>query len=128
MCVSHINTPTQHAGVAALLQDQTPTHKMICQYEARRNYLESVLAEMPGVKAWHPQGALYFFVDVSATGLPSSEVWMRLLEEAKVFTFPGDSFGIHGDRFLRMSFANTPIPVLEKAKERMMPFFGALAG
>ena len=128
MCVSHINTPTQHAGVAALTQGQDPTQAMISEYEARRDYFAQALSGISGLKAWYPKGALYFFVDVSATGLPSSKVWTKLLEEAKVFTFPGESFGVQGDRFLRMSFANTPVAALEQAKERMTPFFGDLVG
>ena len=77
---------------------------MFQEYRRRRDYLAGTLPEIPGMKPWYPPGGLYFFADISETGLRSEEVFYKLLEEAKVFGFPGESYGPEGYRFVRLSF------------------------
>ena len=50
-----------------------------------------------------PQGSIYLFPDVSATGLSRMEVCRRLLDEAHVLTLPGIAFGASGEGHLRIA-------------------------
>ncbi|WP_116115017.1 aminotransferase class I/II-fold pyridoxal phosphate-dependent enzyme [Austwickia chelonae] len=50
-----------------------------------------------------PQGSIYLWVDISATGLSSVEVADRILEEAHVLTLPGVAFGDCGEGHLRLA-------------------------
>lgn len=42
-----------------------------------------------------PGGGMFFFVDISASGLDSAEFALRLLEERGVAVIPGGGFGLH---------------------------------
>ena len=58
------------------------------------------------------------YVDCSATGLTSTELCNRLLEEAYVSLVPGADFGhAEPERYLRLSYA-TARPMLEEAIAR----------
>ena len=61
------------------------------------------LARIPKLDVRPPDGAFYYFVDVSAYG-NSSEIAERLLERG-VVTIPGEAFGDNGAGFIRLSFA-----------------------
>ena len=128
MSVPHINTPTQYAGIAALSSDQGCVTEMVHEYEARRNALVAGLDEMPHIVPWHPDAGLFCFVDISATGLASSEVCERMLDESRVFTTPGTGYGIEGDHFIRLTFANASVATLEEACKRMAGFFASMNG
>jgi aspartate/methionine/tyrosine aminotransferase len=126
LSVSHINTPTQHAGIAALNSDQEAVVEMVREYEKRRNALVAELRKIPGIVCWPPNAGLFCFVDISETGLDPAEIAERMLEEVRVFVIPGTGYGIHGNRFIRLTFANASVPVLEEAGERMARFFASL--
>lgn len=51
-----------------------------------------------------PQGAYYFFVKYGKN-ISSKEMAIKLLNEAKVITIPGEGFGEQWNRYLRLSFA-----------------------
>ena len=80
---------------------------MAAAFEERRDYVVDRLAEIPGVSAPPPEGAMYAFVDVSALAGTSMEIARRLLEEYGVVTAPGGGFGEAGEGYLRLSFANS---------------------
>jgi len=124
--VSHINTPTQYAGIAALNSDQGCVADMLREYESRRDALLGGLDGIPHIVPWRPEAGLFCFVDISATGLSSAEVCERLLEDVRVFTIPGAGYGIKGDCFIRLTFANAHAEALEEACQRMMGFFSSL--
>ncbi len=56
----------QKAGAVALLSDLGPTEAMREAFRERRDIVLSMLEEIPGIKANHPEGAFYVFPDVSA--------------------------------------------------------------
>jgi aspartate aminotransferase len=64
----------------------------------------SILAEA-GVPHAVPSGAFYLWIDVSATGISSSDFSRRLLREAEVAVTPGSAFGPSGEGFVRVSLA-----------------------
>jgi aspartate/methionine/tyrosine aminotransferase len=62
------------------------------------------LSRVPDIRFHLPEGAFYFFVDVSAHG-PSLPLCMRILERRNVVTIAGVAFGERGEGFLRISYA-----------------------
>jgi aspartate/methionine/tyrosine aminotransferase len=72
-------------------------------YRRRRELMARELARLPGVAFEPPDGAFYFFVDVSAHG-DDLELCRRILERRGVITIPGRAFGTNAKGYLRLSF------------------------
>jgi aspartate aminotransferase len=70
----------------------------------RRMMMARALEAVPRVRFALPDGAFYFFVDVSEHGA-AEEVARRLVERQGVITIPGTAFGAKGEGYLRLSFA-----------------------
>jgi aspartate aminotransferase len=104
---SCVNTPAQHAAVAALTGPREPVERMKSAFRDRREYVLDRLAAIPQVSVAPPEGAFYAFVDVSALDGSSDDVARRLLTEHGVVTAPGSAFGAGGEGHLRLSFANS---------------------
>lgn len=103
---------SQRAAYAALTGDLTPTLDMVKEYRARREIVYGLLKEIPGIKANYPQGAFYFFPDVSAyfgksdgkvTIKNADDLCLWLLDSAHVSLVPGGAFG--EDKCVRLSYA-----------------------
>lgn len=114
---------SQRGALAAITGDLGPTHKMVEEYRHRRDVVFNLLKEIPGVKANYPQGAFYFFPDVSAyfgksdgskTIHNSDDFCMYLLEEALVSLVPGEAFG--DDHCVRLSYAAAEKDLVEALK------------
>ena len=75
------------------------------RFRRRRALMGEELAKVAGLTTPQPDGAFYYFVDVSAFGLPSLDLAMRVLERRKVVTIPGVAFGAGGEGWLRLSYA-----------------------
>lgn len=103
---SCVNTPAQHAALAALTGPDGPVREMKAAFERRRDAVIDRLREVPGVSVTPPEGAFYAFVD--ASGLPGSsmDIAERLLFEYDVVAAPGSAFGRGGEGHVRFSFAN----------------------
>lgn len=92
----------QRAALTALTSDLGPTKEMAKAYFNRRALMYDLLNEVPGVKTNMPQGAFYFFPDVSAyfgksdggtTINNASDLCLYLLENAHVSLVTGEAFG-----------------------------------
>ena len=103
---------SQRAAYAALTGDLAPTMKMVDEYRARREIVYALLKDIPGVKANYPQGAFYFFPDVSSyfgksdgkvTIKNADDLCLWLLDTAHVSLVPGGAFG--DDNCVRLSYA-----------------------
>jgi aspartate aminotransferase len=116
----------QLAGIAALQGDQTPVARMVAEFKRRRDLLVDGLNRLPGVRCARPRGAFYVFPNITGTGRPSTEVAERLLTEAGVAALSGAAFGVHGEGYLRFSYANSESN-LRLALERMRPLFESFA-
>jgi aminotransferase len=95
----------QAAALAALVGPQECIDEMRDIYDARRHKLLAALADM-GLAFIYPAGAFYVYVDVTSTGMPSSEFSPRLLEETGIYISPGPIFAPddpEGERYIRMS-------------------------
>jgi aspartate aminotransferase len=115
----------QRAALAATIGDIEPTNKMVEQYHKRRDIVYNLLKEIPGVKANYPEGAFYFFPDVSAyygksdgkkTIKNGDDLCLWLLETAHVSLVPGGAFG--DEACVRLSYAASEED-LQKALKRI---------
>ena len=106
-CHSCVNAPTQWAGIAALTGPQAPVTEMVAAFAARRRVVIEELNAIPGISCIAPGGAFYAFPNITGTGIAAKELEVKLLEEAGVAAIAGTSFGIHGEGYLRISYANS---------------------
>jgi len=122
----------QRAALAAVTGDIEPTNKMVAEYRQRRDIVFNLLKEIPGIKANFPEGAFYFFPDVSAfygksangvTVKNADDLCLYLLEKAHVATVSGGAFG--DENCIRLSYAASEKD-LKEALKRMKTALGEL--
>lgn len=104
---SCVNAPTQFAGIAALTGPQDAVTHMMTAFDERRRIIVPLLNALPGFKCLEPAGAFYAFPNIEGTGRTGKDLQSEMLEKAGVATVPGNSFGIHGDDFVRFSYASS---------------------
>jgi aspartate/methionine/tyrosine aminotransferase len=104
---SCVNAPTQFAGLAALTGPQDAVHAMVAEFDRRRKVVVEGLNALPNVRAATPKGAFYAFPNIAATGWKAKPLASALLEKAGVATIGGPDFGVYGEGFLRLSYANS---------------------
>ena len=104
---SCVNAPTQFGGIAALEGPQDDVHKMVAAFDERRRVIVPLLNELPGFRCLDPAGAFYAFPNITGTGMNARDLQNRMLEESGVATVAGTSFGIHGEGYIRFSYANS---------------------
>ena len=117
-CHSCVNAPTQFAGIAALEGPQDDVVKMVKAFDERRKVIRRLLNQLPGFTCVEPGGAFYAFPNISGTGMTARDLQNKMLEKAGVATVAGTSFGIHGEGYVRFSYANS-IPNIEEAVKRI---------
>lgn len=122
----------QRAALAAITGDLKPTLDMVDEYRKRRDIVYELLKDIPGIKANYPEGAFYFFPDVSSyygksdgsrTINTGDDLCLYLLEKAHVSLVPGGAFG--DESCIRLSYAASEDD-LRKALKRMKDAFLAL--
>jgi aspartate/methionine/tyrosine aminotransferase len=118
---SCVNAPTQFAGIAALTGPQDSVRAMVAEFDARRRVVVEGLNALPGVRAAIPKGAFYAFPNIAATGWKAKPLATALLDDAGVATIGGPDFGVFGEGFIRLSYANST-PNIRRALERIGDF------
>ncbi|HEX2134545.1 MAG TPA: pyridoxal phosphate-dependent aminotransferase [Microvirga sp.] len=118
---SCVNAATQWAGIAALQGPQDCVDAMVAEFDRRRRLVVEGLNKLPGVSCITPKGAFYAFPNVGATGWKAKALASALLEEAGVATIGGPDFGVHGEGYIRLSYANSAENIA-RALERMGEF------
>ena len=118
---SCVNSAAQFAGVAALRGPQDAVAAMREAFDARRRAIAAGLNRLPGVSAATPGGAFYAFPNIAATGWKSAPLAAALLEDAGVAAIAGTDFGVYGEGYLRLSYANS-LANIERALARMAEF------
>ncbi|MBS1594455.1 MAG: pyridoxal phosphate-dependent aminotransferase [Bacteroidetes bacterium] len=102
----------QMAGVAAATESLQPTYDMVAEFRKRRDLVYGLLKEIPGIKANLPDGAFYFFFDISSffgkkagdTVINSAEDMSGyLLREGQIGLVNGEAFG--DPNCIRLSYA-----------------------
>src|SRR5436309_9740444 len=118
---SCVNAPTQFAGLAALQGPQDAVYKMAAEFDKRRNIVVEGLNRLPGVSCIMPKGAFYAFPNVRRTGWKAKALATSLLDDCGVALIGGPDFGILGEGYMRVSYANSTDNIL-KALDRMGEF------
>jgi aspartate/methionine/tyrosine aminotransferase len=106
-CWSCVNAPTQFAGIAAIDGPQDDVKRMVAAFDRRRGVVTELLNTLPGVSCITPKGAFYAFPNVSKTDWAAKKLANALLDDAGVALIGGPDFGIHGEGFIRVSYANS---------------------
>ena len=104
---SCVNASAQYAGLAALTGPQDAVHAMVAEFDRRRRVVTEGLNALPNVSAAVPKGAFYAFPNVSKTGWKAKPLASALLEKAGVATIGGPDFGVYGEGYIRLSYANS---------------------
>jgi aspartate aminotransferase len=116
---------SQRGALAAITGDLAPTNRMVTEYHKRRDIVYKLLKEIPGVKANYPQGAFYFFPDVSFYfGKKDGDTVIKnaddfcffMLDKGHVSLVPGGAFG--DEKCVRLSYAASEKDLVE-AMSRM---------
>jgi len=104
---------SQRAAIAALMADPSEIKYMIDAFDARRVIVYDLLKEVPNIKVNLPEGAFYFFIDISyffgktLKGYHiknATDLSLYLLAEAHVAVVTGEAFG--NGNCLRLSYAS----------------------
>lgn len=120
-CWSCVNAPAQWAGLAALTGPQDKVHAMVAAFDGRRRVVVEEVNRLPGISCATPRGAFYAFPNIKATGWKAKPLASALLEQAGVATIGGPDFGIHGEGYIRLSYANSTENI-RKAIDRIGTF------
>src|SRR6202521_4427707 len=118
---SCVNAAAQWAGLAALTGPQDAVAAMVAEFDRRRQVVVAGLNRLPGVSCATPKGAFYAFPNITRTGWKAKALASSLLEDAGVAIIGGPDFGILGEGYVRLSYANSTENIL-KALERMGEF------
>ena len=121
---SCVNAATQYAGLAALKGPQDDVIKMVAEFDRRRKVVVEGLNKLPGVTCATPKGAFYAFPNVKRTRWKAKELASSLLEDVGVAIIGGPDFGILGEGYVRLSYANSTENIL-KALDRMGEFLSS---
>jgi aspartate/methionine/tyrosine aminotransferase len=95
------------------------------EYLNRRNYFCDAVDGIKDLSCRRPEGGFYAWVKTAGTGLDSQEFVERLAEKEKLTLTPGHLFGGKSDDYVRVALVR-PVPVLEKAVERLRGFVESL--
>jgi aspartate/methionine/tyrosine aminotransferase len=121
---SCVNAPAQYGALAALTGPQDCVAQMVAEFDKRRHLVVEGLNALPGISCAVPKGAFYAFPNISGTGWSSAKkLATALLDEAGVATIGGPDFGIFGEGYIRLSYANSAENIA-RALERMGAFLG----
>jgi len=125
---------SQRAGIVAYEQGLESVNKMKEAFARRRQLVYGLLSEIPGVRTNLPEGAFYFFPEISSffgkkdqdgnVIKNSSDLALYLLNVGHVATVGGDSFG--NDNYIRLSYAASDESLIEALK-RIKEALGKLA-
>ena len=98
---------------------------MVTEFDRRRKVVVAGLNQLPGVTCATPKGAFYTFPNISKTGWKTKKLASALLEEAGVASIGGPDFGVYGEGYIRLSYANSTENIVA-ALARMQTFLQTL--
>lgn len=113
----------QRAALAAISGDQGPSKEMEKAYLRRRDLVLGLIKNIPGIKTHVPEGAFYFFPDVTAFFGKAADGFMvknadefclYILEKANVSLVTGEAFG--APNCVRISYAASDEELVEALK------------
>jgi aspartate aminotransferase len=117
------NTIAQMAAKAAVDADPDNVSFMIDVFKKRRDLVYQLLSEIPDIRINQPEGAFYFFPDVSAyfskkdgdTVIKNAtDLSMYMLRKEMVAVVTGEAFG--DENCIRISYATSEETLIEAIK------------
>jgi aspartate/methionine/tyrosine aminotransferase len=117
-CWSCVNAPSQFAGISAIDGPQDDVAHMMKAFDQRRTRVVELANALPNVSCAVPKGAFYAFPNVKNTGRKAKELASDLLEKEGVALIGGPDFGILGEGYIRISYANS-LENIENAMKRV---------
>lgn len=120
-CWSCVNAPAQFGGIAAIDGPQTDVDTMMSAFDERRHFVVTRLNASDCISCVTPTGAFYAFANIEETGWRSKPLASALLEEAGVALIGGPDFGVLGEGYIRVSYANS-LANIEAACDRIEAF------
>lgn len=124
--VTHVNVFVQEGALAAVTGPQEPMLAMVAADQRKRDIVVEALNRIPGITCKAPQGAIYAFPDISATGMASADLARAILRDVHVVTEAGGFYGPAGDRHLRICFGSESHERLVEGMARLTAFFSKL--
>ncbi|MGI9402509.1 MAG: pyridoxal phosphate-dependent aminotransferase [Rhizobiaceae bacterium] len=118
---SCVNAPSQFAGIAAIDGPQDAVAEMMAAFDKRRKLTVELSNKLPGVSCITPKGAFYAFPNIKQTGWKAKTLASRLLEDCGVAVIGGPDFGVLGEGYIRLSYANSAENI-ERAIGRISEF------
>ncbi len=118
---SCVNAPAQWAAVEALTGPQDEVEAMVAEFDARRKLVVELMNALPDVSCITPMGAFYAFPNIAGTGWKARPLASSLLEDAGVAVIGGPDFGVLGEGYIRVSYANSRENI-RRAAARMREF------
>ena len=114
------STPAQYAALAAFDEDVMEIHLQRKEAFVQRAAVLSEGLQKLGFRIpVAPDGAFYLYVDISHTGMSSTEFCWRLIDEFQVAVTPGADFGgHHADHYVRFAYT-TNIEAIGLGLERI---------
>jgi aminotransferase len=119
-------TFSQYAALAALEMEHDSRPQFLSRYQDRRQVLMDGFDSI-GVPYAEHYGGLFLWADMTRFGIGAEEFCYRLLRDAGVLMFPGNSFGESWENWVRVSLL-APKENIEEAIVRMAEFVERLEG
>lgn len=124
--VTHVNRFIQDGALAAVLEGAAAVRSMVDDDRRNRDLTVAALQRMRGVRCAVPEGTIYAFPDISATGWSSQALADALLQQCNVVVEAGSFYGAGGKGHLRICFGSQSEARLNTAMQRMHQFFDEL--
>ncbi|CAN7427651.1 pyridoxal phosphate-dependent aminotransferase [Trinickia sp. LjRoot230] len=103
-------------AAAALSSGDDGVAEAVAEWQRRRDFLLSELADLPVVR---PHGGWSLLIDTRSLGIEPPEASQRLLAHGKIAATPMTNWGPGAERYLRFVFANEPVARLRDVRERV---------
>ena len=121
LCVNDHSCPSsisQYAGLEALQGPKDEVLNIVKEFEKRKNFIYEALNKLEKINCFKPGGTFYAFPNISKTKMSGKEFSDIALNKFGVALVPGSSFGDSGNKFVRLSYANS-LENIEKAIYRL---------
>jgi aspartate/methionine/tyrosine aminotransferase len=97
----------QYAGITAFRHAEKLVPEIVEKYNNCSKTMVNGLKALKGFKCELPSGGIHAFPEISGTGLDGQQMADHLLENVGIAVLSGNVFGSHGNKHIRLSFANS---------------------
>jgi aspartate aminotransferase len=122
-----LNSAVQQAALAALTEPSDAPERMRREYQARRDIVSRMVANVPGLELVQPEGSFYAFIRYGSLEpeVPAVDVVARALDQG-VAVRAGSEFGPGGEGCVRIAFSTGRERLIE-GMERLLGILEEIA-